>query len=80
MQLKAVIVESLGQDELIERILTGNGRPPTAVVKKRDGMMSEETAKPETSARLTRPQARNLRTVPPTPRAVDIGCIAPAVG
>ena len=50
----AVGVRAAGRrEELIERILTGNGQPQTATAKKRERMMSEETAKPETSARLT---------------------------
>jgi hypothetical protein len=53
----AVGVRAAGRrEEMIERILSGNGQPQTALVKKRDGMMSEETAKPEPSARLTAPQ------------------------
>jgi hypothetical protein len=53
----AVGVPAAGRrEELIERILTGNGRSQGATGKKRERSMSEEAAKPETSARLTAPQ------------------------
>ena len=52
------------REELIERILSGNGRSQGATGKKRERSMSEEATKPETSARLTAPQreARDMAT------------------
>jgi len=55
--LGAVGVRAGGRrEELIERILTGNGQSQEATGKKQERSVSEETAKPETSARLTAPQ------------------------
>ena len=64
----AVGVRAAGRrEELIERILSGNGRSATATVKKRERSTSVEIAKPEPSPRSTAPgyplagvQARGL--------------------